>query len=557
MTASAPPPPRTSTRAHPQAARQAPLPSSLQACLALINHSKQQLITRTILAPPLLFPRRRRYGIILFALFSGRQPFAEQLAAAPAEEVVRSISQVDTRPTFPEAVPKPLRDLAIDCWLRRPQRRPRARELGRLLRDAVAAAAPSAPAGAAAAHSGGRLLFPSGGAGALRRPRSLLRLQSSSGEHNTAHSRHDSDGGVSASAEALSVMFDGSAGAAVGRGASGLLVRRRQGAPMRELLAECVAAIARVTEESEVVRVAAEALARIAPNARVAAVASLPPEAAGAAGSRRARAARASVSGGGIIPNPPPISVRESDGGSPPSFFAFASPSVSGSSADVEMALARLLAPSLGPHVQRLAVPGGSGGGDACLRRSQDGARSPGASALQLSTMGPEDGSADTLSVPTSLESLLATGRTSSLTSTTARAGISAFADWAEADAALPLPDPPGSSRHAWSALARSGGGGGGTLVGGGGAAAGASGSAGGDDAVGFVLVLWDSAQDWFEVLSTEHALEDIRAALGGALARCRAAEALRQQQRDKDGRELQRLFLRGMSHELRTARDL
>lgn len=80
-------------------------------------------------------------------------PFWEQLATLSEAEVARSVSEFDIRPTFPESVPKAIRSVSIDSWLRRPQRRPLTRELVLLLREALAAARPEAVAVAAAANT--------------------------------------------------------------------------------------------------------------------------------------------------------------------------------------------------------------------------------------------------------------------------------------------------------------------------------------------------------------------------------------------------------------------
>ena len=80
-------------------------------------------------------------GIILFALFAWEEPFAAAIDERGLEPVLMDVQQHDLRPVFAtDAVPKGLRDAAIDCWARSASRRPRLQEVALTLAEAVAAA---------------------------------------------------------------------------------------------------------------------------------------------------------------------------------------------------------------------------------------------------------------------------------------------------------------------------------------------------------------------------------------------------------------------------------
>lgn len=59
-------------------------------------------------------------------MLSRKPPFADLLASQPLEAVLRAAASRDLRPPFPSDAPAPLRDLASECWVRKPEKRPSA-----------------------------------------------------------------------------------------------------------------------------------------------------------------------------------------------------------------------------------------------------------------------------------------------------------------------------------------------------------------------------------------------------------------------------------------------
>lgn len=64
------------------------------------------------------------FGLMLFHLFTRREPFSDQVRASSLESVLRAVAGRDLRPHFPVSSPGPIRELAASCWARNPARRP-------------------------------------------------------------------------------------------------------------------------------------------------------------------------------------------------------------------------------------------------------------------------------------------------------------------------------------------------------------------------------------------------------------------------------------------------
>lgn len=518
------------------------------------------------------------FGILLCALFSGRPPFAEQLATLSEAEVAHAVSQLDWRPAFPESVPRALRDLAIDCWVRSAHRRPRSKELGQLLCDTLIASMP--PATAARASVASLLSAPTVAGGGLG---NLAHIRATAPTPKTSLLLPDAANCASGSPK---TFFAAAASALAGRrdadprfSSPTAQAQQESGdaSPRhhhrRHVSDSIMNEMSRVTDEEEAARIGAEALRRAAPGAFVAALVTLPPWAVGSSPLRRAATAQRrdennnnnnSNGGGdgdgngdgapGLARDPLQVPSSGGSGGGPeqrrrsgegalllhqrsstgsavggggrqsrqqeppggggalavPAFFrTLVAVSAVPSAAAVESAFESLYSQSAPGGILRkvdppAASPGGgvidsaggrdrSGGSSSEAPTSAPSSHQPSASRgasvatsftpLTSAAAGTPGGS------PTSLEALLRSGCAAPFSSSTARGGVRAFADWIAADALLPLAAP-GFSRHCWASLLRA------RLHGGG----------GGEVVVGFAIVVWNATADWFEVLSTEQA---------------------------------------------------
>lgn len=84
------------------------------------------------------------FALILHAVFCRGVPFSDLRAAGePLGSVLRSVAEFDLRLAFPESsFPKPLREVAIDCWHRNAAKRATFAEAAKLLAAAIEAARP-------------------------------------------------------------------------------------------------------------------------------------------------------------------------------------------------------------------------------------------------------------------------------------------------------------------------------------------------------------------------------------------------------------------------------
>ena len=77
------------------------------------------------------------FGMVVFELLSNTRPFAAQEATMGRDAVLNLIASMDARPMFPAATPQPLREVAMECWVRNPSKRPSAAESALLLESAL------------------------------------------------------------------------------------------------------------------------------------------------------------------------------------------------------------------------------------------------------------------------------------------------------------------------------------------------------------------------------------------------------------------------------------